>query len=87
MELGRVAELHLMLELLLELLEARRPLLDQRHLVPHPQERAGDVRPDLAASRDDRVHQASAFSAIRTRVASSEIAVWVGQTVSIPRLA
>ncbi len=56
-ELGRVAALHLVLELVLERLEAVAPLLDQRHLVPEPEERARDVRADLAAAGDDDVHQ------------------------------
>ena len=89
-QLGRVAELHLVLELLLELLEARRSLLDQRHLVPHPQERAGDVRPDFAASRDDRVHQSERLLGDPDRGGLAELrdrGLGGGQTVSIPRLA
>ena len=89
-QLGRVAVQDLVLELVLELVEPRRALLDQRHLVPGPQQRAGDVRADLAASGDDGVHArypAATAAALRTRCSSSEIAVWVGQTVSIPRAA
>ena len=37
-QLGRVAEQNLMVELFLELLVAVGPLLDQRHLVPHPEQ-------------------------------------------------
>src|SRR6185437_1490078 len=62
-ELGRVAALHLVLELVLEYLEAVAPLLDQRHLVAEAQERARHVRADLAAARDDHVHQPTASSA------------------------
>ncbi len=58
-ELGRVAALHLVLELLLERVVAVAPLFDQRHLVPEAEERARDVRTDLAATRDDEVHQSS----------------------------
>ena len=61
-ELGRVAALHLMLELVLEALEPVAALLDQRHLVAEAHERAGDVRADLAAARDDDVHQAVTFA-------------------------
>ena len=43
-QLGRVAALHLVLELVLEALEAVAALLDQRHLVAEAQERARDVR-------------------------------------------
>ena len=61
-ELGRVAALHLVLELVLELLEAVAPLLDQRHLVPEAKERARHVRADLAAAGDDDVHQPATSS-------------------------
>ena len=47
-QLGRVAEQHLMLELVLELVEPVRAPLDQRHLVTHRQQRAGDVGADLS---------------------------------------
>ena len=81
-------------ELRLELLEAVAPLLDQRHLVAHPDERARDVRADLPAARDDRVHQ-PAYPALPTGLASQArttsvsvaIAVCVGQTVRSPRSA
>ena len=88
-QLGRVAEQHLMLEFILQLLEAVRTLLDQRHLVSHGEQRPCDVRADLAAACDDRVHQAGAScrDSLRTAVASAEIAVWVGQTVRSPRAA
>ena len=39
-ELGRVAELRAVLELLLQALPAVAPLLDQRHLVPEVEERS-----------------------------------------------
>ena len=55
-DLGRVAEQRHRPELGLELLEPVASLLDERHLVPHPQERAGHVRSDLASPCDDRVH-------------------------------
>ena len=91
-ELGRVAEVTLKLELLLEPLEAVEALLDQRHLVSVADQRAGDVGADLAAACDDRVHQVPAASAGRTsqaRTASvrTSIAVEVGQTVRRPRWA
>ena len=85
-QLGRVAEQHLVLELLLQLLEAVRPLLDERHLVSHPEQRARDVRAHLAAAGDDRVHQRLAPGADARRRAR-EMAVFVGQTVCIPRAA
>jgi hypothetical protein len=57
-DLGRVAEHHLMLELVLEPLETVTPLLDQRHLVLAVCEKdARKVGADLAASRDEDVHQ------------------------------
>ena len=90
-QLGRVAEQDLMLELVLELVEPVRPLLDQGHLVPHLQQRAGDVGADLAAACDDRIHQALAswasFDSLRTAVVRAEIAVCVGQIVRMPRAA
>ena len=46
-ELGRVARLHTVLELLLEALEAVAALLDERHLVAHADEAAHEVRADL----------------------------------------
>ena len=89
-QLGRVAEQHLVLELVLQLLEAVRALLDQRHLVPHGEQGACDVGADLAAAGDDRVHQlcsSAAGIALRTAAPSAEIAVWVGQIVRRPRAA
>ena len=90
-QLGRVAALHLVLELVLEPVEAVAALLDQRHLVPEAQERARDVRADLAAACDDDVHQAVArapgSSQARTVSAILSIAVFVGQTVRMPRAA
>src|SRR5215471_11199706 len=61
-KLGRVSALHLVFEFVLELLEAVALLLDQRHLVPEAEERAGDVRTDLAAAGDDDVHQLTTSS-------------------------
>ena len=55
-ELGRVAADHLVLELGLELVEPVRLLLDQRHLVPGAEQRARQVRADLAAACDEDVH-------------------------------
>src|SRR6185437_6232284 len=57
-DLRRVAELHLVLELVLEPFVAVSPLLDQRHLVAVTvaQQAAGEVRPDLAAACDEDVH-------------------------------
>ena len=95
-ELGRVASLHLVLELVLELLEAVTPLLDQRHLVAEAEERAHDVRADLAAAGDDDIHQPGTSSAagraigiahVRADSSSLSIATLVGQTVSSPRSA
>ena len=87
-ELRRVAALHLVLELVLETLEPVAALLDQRHLAAEAHERAGDVRADLAAARDDDVHQARTFapgiSQARTASISVSIAVFVGQTVRSP---
>ena len=57
-ELGRVAVDDLVLELVLEPLEAVAPLLDQRHLVPAAEQAAREVRADLAAACDQDVHQA-----------------------------
>ncbi len=57
-DLGRVAQLHLMLELVLEAFVAVPPLLDQRHLVAVAvaQQAPGEVRADLAAACDQDVH-------------------------------
>ena len=55
-QLGRVAAEHLVLELDLELVEAVRVLLDQRHLVAGAEQRTGEVRADLAAACDQDVH-------------------------------
>ena len=81
-----------MLELVLEPLEAVAALLDQRDLVAETQERARDVRADLAAARHDDVHQtvaarAPGSSQVRTISAILSIAVFVGQTVRMPRAA
>ena len=86
-ELGRVAADHLVLELGLELVEPVRPLLDQRHLVAGAQQRAREVRADLAAACDQDVHQTGASSALRTALTSVSIAADVGQTIRIPRVA
>ena len=98
-ELGRVAALHLVLELVLERLEAVAPLLDQRHLVAEPKKRAGDVRADLAAARDDDVHQtgsgvaassvgcAVGIAHVRAASIRRSMATLVGHTVSSPRSA
>ena len=88
-ELGRVAALHLMLELLFEALEAVAALLDQRHLVAEADERPCNVGADLAAAGDDHVHQAGTAGIAHARTASPSvsIAVFVGQTVRSPRAA
>ena len=91
-ELGRVAELHLVLELLLELGEAALALLDQRYLVAHAKQAARDVRARLAAACDQRVHQRVAagaeagagISQARTASIRVSIAVCVGETVRRP---
>ena len=49
-----------MLELLLELVVAVQALLDQGHLVPHPEQRAGDVGATLPPPATIEVHQAFA---------------------------
>ena len=56
-ELRRVSALHDVLELLLERLEAVRPLLDQRDLVVGAQKQAREVGADLAPAADQHVHQ------------------------------
>ena len=85
--LGRVAADHLVLELRLELVEAVGLLLDQRHLVAAAQQRAREVRADLATTRDQDVHQTVAPSVARTASTSESIAAEVGQTMRIPRAA
>ena len=55
-QLGRVAVLHDVLELLLERVVAIGTLLDHRHLVPHREQVLGEVAADLAAARDQDVH-------------------------------
>ena len=89
-ELGRVAALHLVLELVLEALEAVAALLDQRHLLADAEQRARDVRADLAAAGDDHVHQTTSTrgtSQVRTVSINASMAVDVGQTVRMPRAA
>ena len=83
-ELGRVARLHPVLELLLEALEAVAPLLDERHLVAHRDEAAHEVRADLPAADDDDVHQAGASAYVVTASISARIARDVGQIVRMP---
>ena len=91
MDLGGVARERDRAELGLELLEPLAPLLDEGHLVPHPQERPRDARADLPPAGDDRVHQASVPTGLgsheRATSVSVAIAVWVGQTVRRPRSA
>src|SRR5207248_1470562 len=95
-ELGCVAALHLVLELVLKLLEAVAPLLDQRHLMSEPEEGTGDVRADLAAACDDYVNQPTTSSAasdaavdgiahVRVASISRSMATLVGHTVLRPR--
>ena len=60
------------------------------NLVAQFEERACDVRADLPAPGDDRVHQACpawCFRDTRAAARSSEMAVWVGQIVCSPRSA
>ena len=89
MQLRGVAALDLVLELVLEPLEAVALLLDERHLVAEAEKRAGDVRADLAAAGDDRVHQpvtlAGGMAQLRTASMSVSIAVFVGHTTRSPR--
>src|SRR5205085_6779578 len=90
-DLRRVTEQDLVLELLLEPLEAVAPLLHERHLVlAVREEHAREVRADLAAAGDQDVHQAFVVSAGRishARTASSRtsIAIDVGETIRSPR--
>ena len=85
-QLGRVAAEHLVLELGLELVEAVRPLLDQRHLVAGAEQRPREVRADLAAACDQDVHQAGTCLRRRGRRSTSvSIALEVGQTILRPR--
>ena len=87
-QLGRVAPDHLVLELRLELVEAIRLLLDQRHLVPGAEQRPDQVRAHLAAACDQDVHQTTASSsAWRTAETSVSIADDVGQTMLRPFVA
>ena len=84
-QFGGVATQHLVLELGLELVEAVRALLDQRHLVTAAQERACEVRADLAAARDEDVHQrASTGSVERTAPTSASIATRSGRRCAAP---
>jgi len=66
-ELGRVALVHLVLELGLEHLEARAALLDQRHLVPGADQRPRQVRAHLAAACDEDVHARPSGGLLRRR--------------------
>src|SRR5439155_15592575 len=88
-ELGRITVQDLMLELLLELRVAVAALLDQRHLVPEPDEAAREVRADLPTACHEHVHQPATSRAgtSQARPASvrTSIAVEVGYTVRSPR--
>src|SRR5439155_917033 len=64
-QLGRVPELDLVLELLLQHLEAIGALLDHRHLVPLADQAARQVGADLAAAGDDQVHAHLTSSPLR----------------------
>ena len=82
-------------ELLLERLEAIATLLDQGHLVPHREERRGDIRADLSPACDDEIHQvctdpegcSGGTRHARTSSTRNEIAVCVGQRCEGPRFA
>ncbi len=82
-QLGRVAVLGDVLELLLEQAVAVGALLDDRDLVAHLQQLVGEVAPDLAAACDEDVHQIAAVCE-STVSESTSIAPEVGQTVRIP---
>ena len=70
-DLGRVTAHDDRAELALEAREAVGPLLDQRHLVAHLEQRARRVRTYLPSTRDDHVHQvASAGSGVAARTVS-----------------
>ena len=65
-----------------------RALLDQRHLVAHRDERARDVRADLAAAGDDHVHQRARLGAgIAARTASASTAIAVCGRADRPQAA
>ena len=76
-------------ELLLQTREPVGALLDQRDLVAHLDQRAGDVRSHLSSTGDDDVHQVACGAGAEacTVSRSTEIAVCVGQTVFNPRSA
>ena len=57
-QLGAVAVLDGVLELLLDAQVGAAVVLDERDLLPVADELAGEVEPDLAAADDDDVHQA-----------------------------
>ena len=82
-QLGRVAVLRDVLELLLEQPVAVGALLDDRDLVPHLQQLVREVAPDLAAAGDEDVHQIAA-ECERTVSESTSIAPLVGHTVRMP---
>src|SRR4051812_4366206 len=77
-QLGGVAVLDRVLELLLDRQVATTVVLDQRDLVALADQLAGEVPADLAASGDDDVHQTSKTSL------NSAIAACVGQIVWRP---
>src|SRR5204862_5379006 len=63
-QLGAVAVLHGMLELLLDAQVGGAVGLDERDLLPVADQLAREVQPDLAAADDDDVHQDAAISAM-----------------------
>src|SRR5204863_6626711 len=85
-QLGAVAVLGLMLELLLYGGEARRVGLDQRDLVTLGAELAPEVESDLPGADDDHVHQLISATSPFSPTASSSmsIAFCVGHTVDRP---
>ena len=73
-QLGRVAVLDVVLELLLDDQVAVAVGLDQGHLVTLADQLAREVPPDLAGAGDDDVHQEAASSATALRVADHGLA-------------
>ena len=82
-KLGRVAVLRDVLELLLQQPVAGGRLLDHGHLVPHLDQLVREVATDLAAARDEDVHQIAAVCE-STVSESTSIAPEVGHTVRMP---
>ena len=86
-QLGCVAVLDRVLELLLDRQVAVAVGLDQRDLVALADQLAGEVPAHLAGAGDDDVHQPASSGDRRSPITASvsmSIATWVGQTVCRP---